>query len=317
MKNKKLTFAIVVAFIIGLIVFVMQLGGDNVALLNPKGLIANSERNLLVFTVLLSMIVVVPVFFMTFYFAYKYREGNTKTTTYTPDWDHNNLAEIIWWGVPLILIIILSAITFKSSHDLDPFKPIESDVATMNVQVVALQWKWLFIYPDYGVASVNYLPFPESTPVNFSITSDAPMNSFWIPELGGQIYAMSGMTTQLNLMADKTGVYSGSSANISGKGFSQMRFKAESLTSSDFESWVESAKQSSNMLDVETYDDLAMPGEVKEPIVYAVDANDDVFHNSIMKYMMHGHTSKPEITSDEMPHSDTVNDDVYDERMTY
>ena len=285
-SNKKLTLAIIFAIAIILAVFAFQFRGDNVAVLNPKGIISVAERNLIVFTVLLSLVVVIPVFFMTFYFAYKYREDNKSNVDYKPDWDHSSIAETIWWGVPLILIIILSTVTYNSSHDLDPFKPIESNTAAVNVQVVAMQWKWLFIYPEYGVASVNYLPFPEGTPVHFDITSDAPMNSFWIPELGGQIYAMSGMNTQLNLMADKTGTFSGSSANISGKGFSKMRFTAESLSQADFDSWVDSARQSPDTLNYAAYDVLARPGEVKYPISYALASNDNIFHGAIMKYMI-------------------------------
>ena len=132
----------------------------------------------------LSLIVVIPVYIMLFLFAWKYREGNTKAK-YSPDWDHSALLETIWWTVPLLLITILSVVTWNSSHDLDPFRPLNSSVKPVKIQVVALQWKWLFIYPEQNIASVNYVEFPVNTPVDFEITADAPMNSFWIPQVGG------------------------------------------------------------------------------------------------------------------------------------
>src|SRR5688572_21939694 len=173
--------------------------GANVAVLEPAGSIAERQRGLIIFASLLSLIVVVPVFALTFYIAWKYRASNKKAK-YTPDWDHHTGIEALWWAIPLALITILSVITYKTSHELDPFRPIASDKKPLTVQVVALQWKWLFIYPEQNIASVNFVQFPEDRPVNFQITSDAPMNSFWIPQLGGQMYAMSGMNTKLHLI---------------------------------------------------------------------------------------------------------------------
>ena len=176
---------------------------NNIPVLNPKGLIALQQKELIIVCFFLMCLVVIPVFIMMPLFSMKYREGNKKAK-YTPDWGHSTLAEIIWWGVPLIIIVILGVITWKSTHALNPYKQIVNGKKPIAIQVVALDWKWLFIYPDQGIATVNYMQFPEKTPMNFAITSDAPMNSFWIPQLGGQIYAMPAMTTKLSLIADET-----------------------------------------------------------------------------------------------------------------
>ncbi len=237
-------------------------------ILQPKGVVGQKERNLILIAVGLCAIVVIPVYIMLIGFAWKYREGN-KAALYDPDFDHSRLFESLWWGVPFTIIAILAVITWRSSHDLDPFKPIASSVPALNVQVVSLEWKWLFIYPQQGVAAVNYLRLPINTPVNFQITSDAPMNSFWIPQLGGQVYAMSGMSTQLHLMASQTGNFYGSSANISGDGFAGMHFTASSVTRSEFDSWVGQARAKGSPLDLPNYSRLAKPSQNNPPMSYS------------------------------------------------
>lgn len=254
----------------------------DVAVLNPKGEIADKQRNLIVFTLALSAVVVIPVFALLGMFAWRYREGNTKAH-YRPNLDNNILLEAIWWGVPCAIILVLGIVTWQSSHELDPYKALNSSVKPVNVQVVALQWKWLFIYPDLHVASVNYLALPEHTPIDFTITADAPMNSFWIPSLGGQVYAMSGMSTQLHLMADTTGNYRGSSANISGAGFADMAFTAHSGTQGDFNAWVQKT-QNAQGLDKTVYDQLARPGTNVTPISYAL-KDPWLYDKILMKYM--------------------------------
>lgn len=206
----------------------------DIAVLNPEGLIGQKQRDLLIFATLLSMIVIVPVFVMTGLIAWRYRASNTKAT-YSPDWDHSRLFETIWWGVPIAIILVLGVVTWKSSHDLDPYRALDSDVKPLRVQVIAMQWKWLFIYPEQEIASVNYLQIPEKTPINFEITADAPMNAFWIPKLGSQVYAMNGMTTKLHLIANNQGTYRGSSANISGEGFADMVFSTVATSKDDFD----------------------------------------------------------------------------------
>ncbi len=255
------------------------------AVFNPEGIIATKEHNLIMFALLLSLIVVVPVFGLTFFIVWRYREDNSEAT-YSPDWDHSRVLETIWWGVPLILILILSVVTWQSSHDLDPARPLSSSTPTMTIEVVALDWKWLFIYPEQHIASVNYVAFPMTTPVNFHITADAPMNSFWIPSLGGQIYAMSGMTTQLHLMADGAGKYRGSSANISGRGFAGMHFTAESKSQNDFDLWTQSVKeQSSKALTMASYDQLSQPSQNNKAVTYS-SVDPDLYNKILMKYML-------------------------------
>lgn len=284
MKNKFI-FALIgllaTAFIGVAIWYVSTLHID---MLNPKGLIALKEYNLLVFTTLLGMVIVVPVFVIAIIVAWRYRESNTKAT-YTPDVSGNRLAEIIWWGIPIILIAILSVVTWYSTHDLDPHKPLASNVKPVTVQVVALDWKWLFIYPEQNIATVNLVQFPVNTPINFEITADAPMNSFWIPKLGGQIYAMAGMTTKLHLNATEVGDYKGSSANISGEGFAGMKFTARASTDEDFNEWIASAKKSPLSLTAAEYTKLAAPSKNNPETLYGT-SETELYDTILMKYMM-------------------------------
>jgi cytochrome o ubiquinol oxidase subunit 2 len=249
--------------------------------LNPKGLIALKEYRLIVFCTWMMLIVVVPVFIITVAFAWRYRADNTKAK-YKPDEDQNHLAEVIWWGIPFVIVAVLGVVTWKSCIELDPFKPLVSDTKPLKIQVVALQWKWLFIYPEQKIATVNFVQFPEQTPINFEITADAPMNSFWIPQLGGQIYAMPGMIAKLHLIADEEGVYRGSSANLSGKGFAGMIFAAKSSSEADFNAWVDAVKQSNDLLD---YDQLVKPSEYVPAAFYMLPA-EGLFEQIVMKYMI-------------------------------
>lgn len=286
-KNKTLIKRVILAVVtlLALIgIFAMLMGNHNIGVLAPAGIIAGKEKTLLIITTLLGLFVVVPVFILLFSTAWKYREGN-EAARYTPDVGNNRMLEALWWGIPAVIILVLSVITWQSTHELDPYKNISSSIKPLNVQVVSLQWKWLFIYPDIGVASVNYLPIPQKTPIHFTITSDAPMNSFWIPNLGGQVYAMSGMSTQLQLMADSTGVYRGSSANISGEGFAGMTFNAESMTDTDFNNWVHKAKANKQSLSQTTYALLAQPSKDMPPQSYGLVAS-DLYDTIMMKYMM-------------------------------
>jgi cytochrome o ubiquinol oxidase subunit 2 len=262
------------------------LHGNDIAVLNPSGEIAQKQLNLIIFTSALSLLIVIPVFAMTAYIVWKYRVTNTTPKTkYNPDWDHSRSAEAIWWLIPLFLISILAVVTWKSSHDLDPYKSLVSDKKPITVQVVALQWKWLFIYPEQDIASVNFLQFPKDTPVDFKITADAPMNSFWIPKLGGQVYAMSGMQTELHLMADQAGDYPGASANISGDGFAGMKFTARASSQADFDKWVQTAKSSPNALDSKAYNQLAKPSKNNKPAYYS-SSEKGIYATVMMKYMM-------------------------------
>jgi cytochrome o ubiquinol oxidase subunit II len=255
----------------------------NWGILDPKGAIAIKQRQLMVTATALMLIVVVPVYALTAFITWRYRATNTKAK-YTPDWDHHRVAETIWWAVPSAIIGILAVITWNSSHELDPYRTISSSTKPMTIQVVALQWKWLFIYPDQHIATINYVRFPKNVPINFVITSDAPMNSFWIPQLGGQIYAMSGMSTQLHLIANDTGNFSGSSANISGEGFAGMKFVASASTQSDFDDWAAAIRRQYHPMDLAAYNALAQPS--KDSVVTAYSPTTiGLYDDVVNKYM--------------------------------
>lgn len=261
------------------------LNNHNIAVLNPKGAIAEDQRSLLITATLLMAIVVVPVLIMTFAIAWRYREGNTKAA-YSPNLSGSKIAETIWWLIPFIIIAVLAGITYSSSHRLDPYRPIAGTEKPLKVQVIALQWKWLFIYPEQHIASVNYLPLPTNTPVEFTITADAPMNSFWIPQLGGQVYAMPGMSTKLHLQASESGEYRGSSANISGEGFAGMTFNAHATPREEFDAWAARARASTNQLTLDSYNELTKPTTGVKPADYHFPASyEGLYDTVVMKYM--------------------------------
>jgi len=281
-RNIRIIFGCVFfAVAIGAAVYLLR--DVSMPVLAPQGVVGEKERNLFIFTTLLGLLVVVPVFIMLFYVAWKYREDNTKAK-YSPDWDKSKLIEGIWWGIPCVIILLLSVVTFYSSHELDPFRPLKSEVKPVKIQVVALQWKWLFIYPEEQIASINDVRFPVGTPVNFEITSDAPMNSFWIPSMGGQVYAMSGMSTKLHLQSNTAGDYDGSSANISGEGFASMRFVARATKQTDFDTWVNETKRIAEPLDGELYDALAKPSIEASSRFFTL-KKADLYDTIVMKYM--------------------------------
>lgn len=282
--NKWLRLFLIVLIVAGVVaVFVGLTRGSTFAVLSPKGTIGAQQRNLLFLATGLMALIVVPVLALTFGIAWRFRAGNTKAT-YRPDWDGNAVLETIWWGFPCVIILVLAGIIWRSSHALDPAKALASSKPPLVIQVVALPWKWLFIYPGQNIATVNYVQFPADTPIRFQLTSDAPMNSFWIPQLGGQIYTMTGMSTELNLMADAPGSFSGVSANLSGKGFAGMRFVAKATSQADFDQWVATVSQSRNTLDRATYDKLALPSENVEPQYYAGTAS-GLFEGIIARYI--------------------------------
>ncbi|MBX4188640.1 ubiquinol oxidase subunit II [Candidatus Saccharibacteria bacterium] len=282
MSRKTKTVGGVLIALVATIVAFVYLSKLKIPVLEPAGPVGRKERNLIIEAVLLSMIVVIPVYVMLVGFAWKYRAGNKKAR-YRPEMDGSTLLESIWWGIPIIIISILGVVTFKSSHDLDPFKQLSSNKQPLTVQAVALQWRWLFIYPEQGVASMNYVKLPKDRPVEFQITSDAPMNSFWIPQLGGQIYAMSGMATQLHLLADKSGDYLGESANISGAGFADMMFTASVTDSTGFDHWIDSARQAPSSLDLAAYNLLAQPSHDSSVKQFS-SAQTGLFNQVIAKY---------------------------------
>lgn len=299
--SKKAKIAGLTVLILGVLFLIFQYFQDKtIAVFAPRGTVASQQRDIIIATLLLSLIVVIPVFVLTFWISWRYREGHKKPAKYSPDWDGNRWIEAVWWGVPMVLIAIISVITWRTSHSLDPFKPLESSVKPLTVQVVALDWKWLFIYPEQDVATVNYLFIPTDRPINFEVTSDAPMNSFWIPQLGGQIYAMAGMSTKIHLMADQPGDYRGSSGNISGKGFAKMHFNTYAVPQSEFDTWVALAGSSPESLSQPAYDELAKPSEERTLATYA-GVERDLYDTIVMKYMMPGYGGMGEITGMTQP----------------
>ena len=295
LKDKKRNFrrikqvlisSFIAASILGVLVFVTY--GRAVPVLDTKGLIANQERDLILLTFGLGLLIVIPVLTMLFLVAWRYRASNKKAK-YQPDFAGHRGIEALWWGIPCVVILILGIITGVSTHALDPFKPISSAVQPVKIQVISLNWRWLFIYPDLGIATMNYVTIPKDTPIDFSITSDAPMNSFWVPALAGQVYAMSGMSTQLHVMADSVGIFTGSSANISGNGFADMHFKVNSLTESDFKLWVKktAASTATNLLTDQSYMKLAADSHDKAEIAYML-MDHSLYNEIIMKYMSPG-----------------------------
>ncbi len=256
-----------------LVLPMLLLAGCDTVVMNPSGDIAAQQAHLIVVSTVLMLLIIVPVIALTFLFAWRYRQNNT-SATYEPDWDHSTQLELVIWGAPLLIIIALGLLTWISTHLLDPYRPLQridanrpiaASTKPLTVEVVAMDWKWLFIYPEQGIATVNELVTPVDVPVRFKITASTVMNSFYIPALAGQIYAMPGMQTTLNAVINKAGEYDGFSANYSGAGFSHMRFKYRGVSDADFESWVKKTKASTQQLTRQTYTELDKPSE-REPV---------------------------------------------------
>lgn len=263
----------------------LLLSGCNSALLDPQGSIGLAQKDLIITATWLMLLVVVPVFVMIVAFAWRYRANNHKAT-YAPEWAHSSAIEVVVWSVPIAIIATLAVITWRSSHALDPRQPIITSPpqATLNIEVVALDWKWLFIYPDYGVASVNELAFPVNTPVRFHLTSQSVMNSFFMPQLGSQLYAMGGMQNVLHLVADRPGRYPGMSANYSGNGFSGMKFTAVVDDQAGFEAWLEQAKLAPEALNWAQYTHLSTPSQ-NHPVTHYGAVSPQLYQAILRQYM--------------------------------
>jgi cytochrome o ubiquinol oxidase subunit II len=239
----------------GLLALALPLAGCG-GVLDPRGPIGVSERLILIDSLAIMLVIVIPVIIATLGFAWWFRASNDRAT-YLPYWSFSGQLELIVWAIPALVITFLGGIAWFGSHALDPFRPLESKTAAVEVEVVSLDWKWLFIYPNDGVASVNQLGIPTGMPVHFKLTSSGVMNSFFVPQLGGQIYTMAGMTSQLSLQADQPGDYPGISAQFSGDGFSDMRFVVHALLPDDYAKWIASAKAGGKALDTAAYAALA------------------------------------------------------------
>lgn len=264
---------------------VILLAGCNMVVMNPSGDVAHQEARLVVISTLLMLLIIVPVIALVVLFAWRYRKSNT-AARYEPDWDHSTQLELVIWGAPLLIIIALGLLTWISTHTLDPYRPLARIDAQnplpenhkpLEVQVVALDWKWLFIYPEQGIATVNELAAPVNVPIRFKITASSVMNAFYIPALAGQIYAMPSMQTQLNAVINKPGEFEGFSSNYSGAGFSDMRFKFHALSNDDFDAWVKKVKTGGEALKRPDYLTLEKPS-IKDPVRYFGTVDGTLYH---------------------------------------
>ncbi len=250
-----------------LLPLLLALAGCGQGVLNPVGPIGVGERTILLNSLVIMLAIVIPTIIATLGFAWWFRAGNEKAR-HLPEWAYSGRVELVVWSIPILVILFLAGVIWVGSHDLDPYKSIETKVKPIEVQVVSLDWKWLFIYPDQGVATVNQLVIPTGIPVHFSLTSASVMNAFFVPRLGSMIYTMNGMVTQLNLQADKPGIYWGESAHYSGDGFSDMHFQTRAIPAKDFAGWVATTKGKGAMLDTGAYQGLARQSVIKQPFAY-------------------------------------------------
>ncbi|NBZ87750.1 ubiquinol oxidase subunit II [Stagnihabitans tardus] len=290
---------------LGLSALTLVLMGCKSEVLDPAGPVALEQRDLLISSTLLMLIIIIPVMVLTVWFAWVYRAGN-KAADYRPNWDHSTKLELVIWAAPLFIIISLGALTWVGTHMTDPYRPLAEDgkgqslegVEPLNVQVVALDWKWLFILPEEGVASVNELAVPVGRPVEFHLTSDSVMNAFYIPAMAGMIYAMPGMQTELNGLFDHAGTFQGTASHYSGAGFSGMKFKVHALDDKGFADWVAKAKQGA-VLDSATYLALAEKSE-KNPVAYYGQVEEGLFARAVNLCVIEGKMCQAEMMALDM-----------------
>ncbi len=285
---------------VGLIIFLLLtelsliiwgvLQDKNVALFNPKGLIAHEQHSIMVFTVAVLLVIAIPTMFLIFFIAWKYRESNPKTLHATKT-QHGKSLVLSMWLIPTVVMLVLASVMWSATHRLVPQKTIAADAKPLRIQVISLRWKWLFIYPEQKIATVNFVQIPVNTPVTFEMTADeAPMSSFWIPNLGGQLYTMTSHVNRLNLIADTSGDYPGSSAEINGVGFAGMKFTARAGNAENFDQWVQEVKRSPEVLDAAAYQNLLKPSEHNPAAFYSV-FEPDLYAKVISKYEgPEGHT---------------------------
>ena len=284
MKKLRKYGAFSVAVLLLLILFAVLTRNGDLQMLNPQGYIADVQNGILRIAFFLALLIAASLIGTIYFVAFHYREENSHVR-YEPNRTAKNRTIVAWYLAPLAGIIVISGFLWSTAHAVDQFKPIPSSVAPLSIQVVALQWKWLFIYPQQQIATVNLLEFPVNTPLDLQLTSDAPMNNFWIPSLGSQIYAMPGMSTQLHLLATTIGNFQGRSAQISGADFAYMVFDARSVSNANFTAWVQTAKNSTKQLDFATYSALAQPSGGGPPTTYVlIDSN--LYNQITMKYTM-------------------------------
>ncbi|MDG2533903.1 ubiquinol oxidase subunit II [Sphingomonas sp. HITSZ_GF] len=282
------------------------LGGCDMVVMNPTGDVAVQQRDLILFSTGVMLLIIVPVLALTIWFAWKYRRGNPNKT-YDPNFDHSTTLELIIWTCPLLIIIALSAVTWTSTHLLDPFRPLEriapgkpipAGTKPLEVQAVGMDWKWLFIYPDLGIATVNELALPVDQPVHFSITSTDQFNTFFAPTLAGMIYAMPTMKSELNAVLNKTGDSWGYSGNYTGHGYSDMRFKLRGVSKAEFDQWVAGVK-AGGKLDTAAYLELAKPSE-KVPVMRFSTVQPELFDKIVNQCVAPGTRCMVDVMRDDM-----------------
>jgi len=259
------------SLLVGVLIGAATLSGCTEGILDPKGPIAAAERQILFNSLGIMLAIVIPTILATLGVAYWFRSSNTRAR-YLPDFTYSGRLEMLVWSIPAMTVLLVGGVAWLGAHDLDPRKPIASTVKPVSVQVVSLDWKWLFIYPEQSIATVNQLTIPVGTPVRFELTSSGVMNSFFVPQLAGQIYTMAGMVTRLHLQADHPGTYLGLSANFSGNGFADMRFNVEAVPAESFEKWVDAARGAGPVLDAQAYAGLVKPSKAVAPFTYSAAA---------------------------------------------
>lgn len=271
------------------LVSAVALGGCTEGVLDPKGPIAIAERQILFNALGIMLAIVIPTILATLGVAAWFRASNRRAR-YLPDFEYSGRLEVLVWAIPAMTVILVGGVAWVGAHDLDPRKPMASTTKPINVQVVSLDWKWLFIYPEEGIASVNQLTIPDGTPVNFKLTSSGVMNSFFVPQLGSQIYTMAGMVTRLELQADHPGTYRGLSAQYSGNGFADMRFSVDAVSAEDFARWVDATRSAGPVLDQQAYAELVKPSQAVVPFTYRAVAS-ELFGGIVSAVMQPGDPS--------------------------
>ena len=251
----------------GVAALALLAAGCNRGILDPVGPVGAAEKTILINSTAIMLAIIIPTMIATIAFACWFRRGNAKAT-YLPDWEYSGAIEMVVWAIPALTIMLLGGIAWIGSHDLEPSHPLKSNVSPLKVEVVSLDWKWLFIYPDQGIASVNQLVIPAGTPVSFRLTSATVWNSFFVPQMGSMIYTMPRMTTRLNLQADRQGVFDGLSSHFSGDGFPGMQFKVQALPPDQFAMWAQGSRGQGPVLDGRAYAQLSKPTSYVKPVTY-------------------------------------------------
>jgi cytochrome o ubiquinol oxidase subunit 2 len=241
--------------------------GCNRGILDPVGPVGSAEKTILINSTAIMLAIIIPTMIATVGVAFWFRAGNRKAT-YLPDWEYSGAVEMVVWGIPILTIMLLGGIAWIGSHNLEPSRPLNSNVPPLKVEVVSLDWKWLFIYPDQGIATVNQLVVPAGTPVSYRLTSATVWNVFWVPQMGSMIYTMPRMTTRLNLQADRRGSFTGVSGHFSGDGFPGMQFQVQSLAADQFAMWAQGSRGKGRVLDARGYAELSKPTSYVKPMTF-------------------------------------------------